>query len=185
MDKRYEEFKQMKHYSKTLDMVISSLLIAMVFVATRFINIRLPISVNGGLIHLGTGMLIISAIVFGARKGAISGAFGMAIFDVLSGWAAWSPFTFVIRGVMGYIIGRLCRNKRSYKEIIVWGTISTLISGIWMIAGYYIAEVILYGNWISPVTSIPGNAIQIIVGAVIGIPVSVILKKRNIGQAFI
>lgn len=181
MDERNEAFGHMKHYTKTLDMVISSFLITLVFVATRFINIRLPISVNGGLIHLGTGMLIISAIVFGGKKGAVAGAFGMALFDVLSGWLAWAPFTFIIRGVMGYIIGKFCENKKSYKEVIAWGVIGILLSGIWMVAGYYLTEVILYGNWISPVTSIPGNIIQIVVGSVIGIPVALILKKSNIG----
>lgn len=181
MDQGYEAFEHMKYYKKTLDMVVSAFLITLVFVATRFINIRLPISVNGGLIHLGTGMLIISSIVFGEKKGAVAGSFGMAIFDVLSGWLAWAPFTFIIRGVMGYIIGRLCKNKKNYKEIFAWGVIGVLISGIWMVAGYYLAEVILYGNWISPVTSIPGNIIQIVVGAVIGIPMALVLKKRNIG----
>jgi uncharacterized membrane protein len=181
MDEKYEAFRYMKHYNKTLDMVISSFLITLVFVATRFINIRLPISINGGLIHLGTGMLIISAIVFGGKKGAVAGAFGMALFDVLSGWLAWAPFTFIIRGVMGYIIGRLCENKRNNKDVLVWGIMGVLISGTWMIAGYYLAEVVLYGNWISPVTSIPGNIIQIIVGSTIGIPAALILRKRNIG----
>ena len=44
----------------TKDMVETSLLIALVFIATKFINIRLPISINGGLVHLGTAMLFIS-----------------------------------------------------------------------------------------------------------------------------
>jgi uncharacterized membrane protein len=180
MDGRYEASSQAKYHNKTLDMVISAFLIALVFVATRFIYIRLPISINGGLIHLGTGMLIIASIVFGGKKGAIAGAFGMAIFDVLSGWAAWAPFTFVIRGVMGYIIGKLCENRKSYKEIIIWGSIGIVFGGIWMVGGYYVTEGILYGNWISPVTSIPGNVIQIVVGTAIGIPVATVLKKRNI-----
>lgn len=181
MDKSYDVSEHTKYYKRTLDMVISGLLIALVFVATRFINIRLPISINGGLIHLGTAMLIISSVVFGGRKGAAAGAFGMAIFDVLSGWAAWAPFTFIIRGVMGYIIGRLCENKRGYKEVITWGGIGVFIGGAWMIAGYYLTEVILYGSWVSPVTSIPGNAIQIIVGGAIGVPAALVLKKRSIG----
>ena len=32
--------------NKTREMVLSALLIALVFIATKFINIRLPISVN-------------------------------------------------------------------------------------------------------------------------------------------
>lgn len=52
----------------TKDLVETSLLTALVFVATAFINIRLPILASGGLVHLGNVMLFTSAIVFGKRK---------------------------------------------------------------------------------------------------------------------
>ncbi|MCI5935729.1 MAG: ECF transporter S component, partial [Lachnospiraceae bacterium] len=32
---------------------------------------------------------------------------------------------------------------------------------------YYIAEGIIYGNWVAPAASIPGNIVQICVAAVI------------------
>ena len=142
----------------TKDLVETALLIALVYIATRFINIRLPIAASGGLVHLGNTMLFIAAIVFGPKKGAAAGAFGMGLFDLLSEWAMWAPFTFVVRGIMGYIAG-------------------ILVSGVWMIAGYYATEGILYGNWVSPVMSIPGNITQIVVGLVIGVPVAKALKK--------
>lgn len=164
----------------TKDLVITSLLIAIVFVATAFINIRLPISINGGLIHLGTGALIVSSILYGKKKGAIAGAFGMAIFDIFSGWAAWAPFTFIVRGVMGYIIGSIAYTKGEKSRELGWNIIGIILGGIWMIAGYYATEGILYGNWSIPVTSIPGNAIQILVGAVIGLPLIATLKKLKL-----
>lgn len=164
--------------SKVKDMVITSLLIGLVFIFTRFINIRLPISINGGLIHLGNVMLFVSAIVFGKKKGAMAGAFGMALFDIMSGWMAWAPFTFVIRGAMGYIIGSIAE-KREGKNII-YNIFGIILGGIIMIAGYYITEGILYGNWISPMTSIPGNITQILVGALLGLPTVIALKKANI-----
>ena len=38
---------------KTKELVIDALFIALTFAATMFINIRLPLMGNGGLIHLG------------------------------------------------------------------------------------------------------------------------------------
>ena len=35
------------------------------------------------------------------------------------------------------------------------------------VVGYYIAEGIIYGNWLAPAASIPGNLVQIGVAAVI------------------
>ena len=46
-----------------------------------------------------------------------------------------------------------------------------------MIGGYYICEGILFGNWIVPLASIPGNIVQIVVGIAIAIPVCVNVKK--------
>ena len=40
---------------------MDGLFIALVFVATMFINLRLPIAANGGLIHLGNVPLILGA----------------------------------------------------------------------------------------------------------------------------
>ena len=165
--------------SKVKDIVVTALLIAMVFVATRFINVRLPISINGGLIHLGNVMLFVAAIVFGKKKGASAGAFGMGLFDILSGWVAWAPFTFVIRGVMGYIIGSIANAKGKDGNSIVYNSLAVVVGGLWMIAGYYLTEVILYGNWISPVTSIPGNVAQLVIGLV-GLAIVPVLKRLKI-----
>ena len=150
--------------TNTREIAISGLLIAMVFIATMFINIRLPISINGGLIHFGTVMLFIVSIVFGKKKGAIAGAFGMGLFDILSGWALWAPFTFVIRGVMGFLIGSISDHNGKDGSSFLFNLLAIVVSGIWMIAGYYVTEGILYGNWIAPLTSIPGNLAQLILG---------------------
>lgn len=168
--------KNIVNYSnKTREMIQTGLLIALVFIATSFINIRLPIAANGGLVHLGTGMLYISAIVFGKKKGALSGAIGMALFDLVSGWTLWAPFTFIIRGIMGYIVG-LIASKNEGKNIIT-NVVAIIVSVPVIIIGYYITEGILYGNWITPMASIPGNITQCIVGAIIAIPACKVLKK--------
>ncbi|MDF2879803.1 MAG: transporter component [Clostridiaceae bacterium] len=176
-----KEIQNISHNSsKVRDMVICSLLIALVFIATKFINIRLPISINGGLIHMGNVMLFISAIVFGKKKGAIAGAFGMGLFDILSGWAAWAPFTFIIRGAMGYVVGSISNAHNRNGENQLYNIIAVCISSVLMIFGYYITEVILYGNWLSPVSSIPGNIAQLLVGAVIGLPAASAIKKSKV-----
>ncbi len=161
------------------EIAISGLLIAMVFIATMFINIRLPISINGGLIHFGNVILFTVSIVFGRKKGAIAGAFGMGLFDILSGWAAWAPFTFIIRGIMGFLVGSIANNKGKDGNSFLFNFLAIIASAIWMIAGYYLTEVILYGNWITPATSIPGNIAQLVIGllALIIVPT---IKRLNL-----
>ena len=102
--------------TKTKTLVINALFIALTLVATMFINIRLPIMGNGGLIHLGNVPLFVAALVFGKKTGAIAGAFGMALFDVIMGWTLWAPFTFVIVGAMGYVAGLISEKMPRKKS---------------------------------------------------------------------
>lgn len=178
--KKDDDLRDRKQENRVRDVVFSGLLISMVFVATRFINVRLPLSINGGLIHLGTGVLFIASIVFGAKMGAVAGSFGMGLFDILSGWGPWAPFTFVIRGVMGYMVGTIANYNKKDGNSIFYNLLAMTVGGVWMIIGYYIAEGILYGNWVAPVTSIPGNVIQIVLGAALGLPTIFMLKKVRI-----
>ncbi|MFR8266267.1 MAG: ECF transporter S component [Clostridia bacterium] len=146
--------------SRTYYLVINALFIALTLVATWLINIRLPFMGSGGLIHLGNVPLFVAAMLFGRKTGAIAGAFGMGLFDLMSGWTAWAPFTFIIVGCMGYVVGLLAE-KKPFKHMMVTNVISIILALIIKVAGYYFAEVILYGNWIAPLGSIPGNVVQV------------------------
>lgn len=152
--------------SKTLDLVICALFIALTYVATWLINIRLPLAGSGGLIHLGNVPLFVGAMLFGRKIGAAAGAFGMGLFDLMSGWTAWAPFTFVIVGTMGYSVGFMAE-KKPIHNATANNIVSILLALIIKVVGYYAAEVILYGNWAAPLGSIPGNVLQVGVAGII------------------
>lgn len=163
-----------RNTTKTL--VINALFIALTLAATMFINIRLPFMMgNGGLIHLGNVPLFIAAMVYGKKTGALAGAFGMGMFDLISGWTAWAPFTFVIVGLIGFTVG-IITEKLNFKPVVV-NTIAIIAALIIKVVGYYFAEVILYGNWIQPFGSVPGNVMQIVVAGIIVLPIVDRIKK--------
>ncbi len=157
----------------TKDLAIYAVFIALTYVFTAFINIRLPFAPNGGLIHLGNIPLFVAAIVFGWKAGMIAGGIGMAMFDLMGGWFSWAPFTFIIVGLMGFAVGKITEGKNSYLR----NTIAVVVAILIKIVGYYIAEIVLYGNFITPLTSIPGNVIQVGVAGIVVLPLSVRLKK--------
>jgi uncharacterized membrane protein len=154
---------------------ITAIFVALTFVFTAFVNIRLPIAANGGLVHLGNIPLFIGAIIFGKKTGAIAGAVGMGLFDLMGGWSLWAPFTFVIVGLMGFVVGKITEKQEHQK--FVWYAVAILAACGIKIVGYYIAEGIIYGNWIAPVTSIPGNLVQIGIAAVITLAIVGRLRK--------
>jgi uncharacterized membrane protein len=162
--------------NKTQILVINALFVALTLVATMFINLKLPIAGNGGLIHLGNVPLFIAAFVFGRRTGAIAGAFGMGLFDLISGWTIWAPFTFIIVGAMGYVAG-LISEKVPGKRAVVY-SIAVIAALLIKIVGYYFAEVVLYGNWISPFGSMPGNVLQVVFAGLVVVPLVARIKKR-------
>ena len=162
---------------RTFNLILTSMLIALVFVATLLLNIKLPITANGGLVHLGTAMLFIASIMFGPKKAAIAGAVGMGLFDLISGYTLWAPFTIVARGLQGYVVGKIAWSNGRNGNSIVFNLIAMILSMPVMLAVYYLCEGIIWGNWITPLASIPGNIVQNIVGIIVAIPVCMALKK--------
>lgn len=162
-----------KNHITVSEIAITGVCIALTFIATGFINIRLPIAANGGLVHLGNVPLFLAAVIYGKRTGALAGSFGMALFDLMGGWVLWAPFTFVVAGLMGYTVGSITEKHHGFG----WNALAIVAACVIKIAGYYIAEGFIYGNWVAPVLSIPGNLIQIGVAAVLVLPIAEVVRR--------
>ncbi len=162
---------------RTFNLILTSMSIALVFVATLLLNIKLPITANGGLVHLGTAMLFIIALVFGPKKAAIAGAVGMGLFDLVSGWTLWAPITIVARGLQGYLVGKIAWSNGRAGNSVRFNILAAIASIPVMLAVYYVGEAIIYGNFVVPAASIPGNIVQNVVGLLVAIPVAIALKK--------
>ncbi len=165
---------------QTKHLVYAALGIALVFVCTVFINVRLPIAANGGLIHLGNVPLFVIAILYGRWLGAVAGGVGMALFDVMGGWLLWAPFTLIIVGFMGYTVGAICEKRQTFQAYVLAMVAACIIK----IVGYYGAEGIIYGNWFAPMASVPGNLVQIGVASALVLPVVLKLRKHRAVFAF-
>jgi uncharacterized membrane protein len=61
---------------------------------------------------------------------------------------------------MGYIVGWFAE-KKPFSNETVNNIVSILIAMVVKVVGYYFAEVILYGNWLTPLGSILGNVLQV------------------------
>ena len=158
-------------------LVIMAVFVAMTFVVTTYINVRIPfLAANGGLVHLGNVPVFVAAAVFGKKEGAVTGAFGLGLFDLLNGWVAWAPFTFVICGLIGFTYGLITKGK--YEKRGISFQIAAVVAAVVIkVVGYYIAEVIIYGKLLAPAASIPGNIVQIVVAGIIAIPITVAIQK--------
>ena len=150
---------------KTRNIAYGALFIAIV---TGFTFINIPIFPQGGLLHLGYIALFPIAVVFGKRYGLIAGAFGMALFDVLSQWFAWAPATFIIVGIVGYVVGFIADGGSSYLRIVVALIVGSIIS----VSGYFVFNAFIMGFGVpSALTSAGGDSLKLVVSVIVSIPV--------------
>jgi len=156
-------------------LVINGLAIALVFVAATFVHIRVPVAGTGGMIHLGDLPIFVFALLYGRKTGALAGAVGLTLFDLLSGWTLWAPFTFVISGAMGWMVGAAAEKNPDGRPAPY--RLSVLAAALITAGGYYITECLLYGNWLSPLASVPVNLLQVVLPAIPALPVASRLKK--------
>ena len=63
------------------------------------------ISASGTKIHIGNAFVVMAAYLLGGVYGGLSGAIGLSIADILGGYAASAPRTFITKLVIGLITG--------------------------------------------------------------------------------
>lgn len=155
------EKKSGKSKEVVKNITVTGLFIALTLVFTACVNIKLPFG-YGGLIHLGNIPLLLAAFLYGKRTGFLAGAFGMAIFDIMSSWAIYAPCTFITCGLMGLVAGWIVEKKSGFGYKVL-----AVIAALFIkLAGYYIFEAIFYHNLIEPLASFPGNILQVVLAAI-------------------
>lgn len=159
----------------TRELITAAVFAAVVCVAT--LVIRIPIPATSGYINLGDSMVFISALLFGARIGGIAGGVGSALADIIGGYGSWAPFTLIIKGAEGAVVGHLAQ-----KDSVLWSIFAVGVGGCILIAGYFIVETLLYGAP-AALAELPGNIFQAVSGLLISIPV-VTAIKRSMPQRF-
>jgi len=158
---------------RTLELTASGIMAALVCVATLFFI--LPIPATQGYFNVGDAMIVAAAIVFGPMVGAIAGGVGAALADILAGYSYFAPFTFVIKGLEGAIVGLIYAKIKSrfiIKLVIAW-----ILGGLEMVAGYFISEYLFLGYGDAAFVEIPFNLTQMLVAGIIGIPLVIALKR--------
>lgn len=155
-----------------IQIALCAVFTALTCVFTMFIQIPV-LPAMGGIVHFGNVPLFIAAAFFGKKTGAIAGGVGMALSDLLTPWAIWAPVSLIVVGIMGFVFGLIADRRPTLPRLLLASFAVLLIK----IAGYYIGEVILYGNLIAPLASVPGNITQIAAGAVISVPIIMALRS--------
>lgn len=161
----------MKNSTRVRNLTLTSMLAALIFVATSFF--KLPVSLTQGYIHLGDGFILLGAALLGAPA-VIAAALGSALADLLGGYTVYILPTFLIKGLVGAVaVWTLV------KERPVWLRIAGLIAAeAVMVLGYFLAEWLVLGyGWAAAVGAVIPNIMQGISGVVIAVVLTPMVQQ--------
>ena len=150
---------------ETLLPVYAGLFAALIYVASAFINIRMP---NGGCINLGDGFVLLAGLFLGPIYGTAAAAVGSLLCDLLAGYTMYAPATAVIKGAMVLILLLSIKLLKTagvkYRAVAIG--ISAVICEIFMILGYLFYELVVLRLGAGALTGALGNIAQGIGGVV-------------------
>jgi len=148
---------------------LHAILAAVVCVATLIV--RIPVPATSGYINLGDSAVLLFALLLGGTAGGIIGGVGSAMADILGGYPNWALLTLLIKGLEGFVAGKLGFKKSSKVRIV-----AVFAGGVLMVLGYFLAGSAVYGMP-AAMTEIPGNLFQAGSGIVVSVALTKVLEK--------
>ena len=158
---------------KTSDITVTAAMAALVFLGTYVFKIP----TISGYIHLGDCMILLTVVLFGTRKGAVAGAIGAGLSDLLGGFAYWVLPTILIKCMWALVLGAILRRAgKGRKGAFLAGAVA---GGVLQLAAYTGIRVFLYGMY-TAVAEIPGLALQTGAGVVLSLVIYQVLVKSGL-----
>lgn len=119
----------MKKKNTTLKIALTGLMAALCFVGYTFFP---AISASGTKIHLGNAFVVLGAYLLGGVYGGLAGAIGLALADILGGYAASAPRTFITKFIIGLIVGLIAHKAgkistaKNHGQVLKWAILAAL-----------------------------------------------------------
>lgn len=99
--------------TSTKKITIAGLMAALCFVGYAVFP---AISVTGTKIHLGNAFVVLGALLLDGVYGGLAGAIGLSLADIITGYAASAPRTFITKLVIGLVVGLFAHKIFKIKE---------------------------------------------------------------------
>lgn len=90
---------------KLKKLVTAALFAALCYIGFAYFKIDIPVGGEKTAFHLGNVFCVLAALLLGGFWGGMSGAVGMTIADLTSGYVTSAPKTFLLKLCIGLIVG--------------------------------------------------------------------------------
>ena len=90
---------------QTLTLAMSALFAALCYIGFSYFRIDIPVGTEKTAFHLGNVFCVLAALFIGGFWGGMSGAVGMTIADLTTGYVTSAPKTFLLKLCIGLVAG--------------------------------------------------------------------------------
>jgi uncharacterized repeat protein (TIGR04002 family) len=149
-------------------MCLAGVFAAVVYVFTAYLHIPS----HTGYTHVGDGFIYLAACLLPLPYAVFIGAGGALLADCLTGFAVWAPGSVIIK-----TIAVLFFSAKSQKILSLRNTLALLPTGAMCIGGYYLYESLITGNFVAPLSGIPGYITQSVLSSILFILLGLALDK--------
>ena len=162
---------------KTRNLTMTALFAAMVCIATMFIH--LPVPMTGGYVHIGDAFIYLAASMLPMPYAAVAGAIGSGLADALSGYYVYVLPTLIIKALLA-----TCFSCKGDNIISLRTVIASIVASVVGVAGYFIADWIIYSNVATAVANMFAGTVQPFASMVIFVMLGLALDKANAKKRF-
>lgn len=143
---------------------------AVVCVLTYFPKV--PVPATGGYVHLGDLGATFAALAFGPWLGFLIAGGGMAVADLIGGYAVYAPATLIIHGFQAVAVAYLGQRRKSWIMFVAAG-----VGGLIVVGGYFLYQWLVLRLGVAPaLAEVPFNIVQASVG-LIGVPLYLLVLR--------
>ena len=87
---------------KIVKLTLAGMFAAMALICFAYLRIEIPMGLGlTGKVYIGHAFIILSAVLLGVKYGALTGAVGLSLADILAGYIMSAPPTFLAKFILG------------------------------------------------------------------------------------
>ena len=151
-------------------MCITGIFTAIVFVFTAYLHIPS----HTGYTHVGDGFIYLAACMLPLPYAMFVGAGGALLADCLTGFAIWAPGSVIIKTAAVLFFSR-----KSARIISIRNLLALIPAWAVCIGGYYLYEALFTGNFVAPLSGIPGYITQSVLSSILFVVAGLAMDKLN------
>lgn len=184
----------------TRKLVFAALLAALCYIGFSYFRIDIPVGSEKTAFHLGNVFCVLAALLIGGFWGGMSGAVGMTIADLTTGYVTSAPKTFLLKLCIGLIAGfvahkifRISSDEKRKVSLPV-ATVLSCVAGMAFnvvadpVVGYFYKTYILgvpqsvASIWakMGAITTLVNAIVAVIVASVFYLALRPALKRTNL-----